>query len=262
MKSPSSAPAVLFSGLLFSLLSALCFGAFALIGRLTGFFNILLLLEGIVPSVIFFSGLLTVCRKASDKEAVSVADFFRTIGGHWPRFLFFGILAYMLMVCILFAAPYYLTLTGEDFSFAILTGIYLLFVCVMTMALLYAAFISVCYQCRLSDTLKNGFRLIVKNMPKTLPALLLLLAVGGSFYAAIHFTDGAVRILLAIVFAVICPTAVTYPLVLLFKDSTKRLMGDYLPHEDEEAPVAVTTDNTEDDYIFVDGKMIKNPNKE
>ena len=35
MKSPSSAPAVLFSGLLFSLLSALCFGAFALIGRLT-----------------------------------------------------------------------------------------------------------------------------------------------------------------------------------------------------------------------------------
>jgi uncharacterized membrane protein YesL len=132
----------------------------------------------------------------------------------------------------------------------------------MTMALLYAALISVCYDCRLRDALKNGFRLIVKNLPKTLLALLLLLAVGGGIYAALHFTNGVIQIVSAVIFALVCPTAVTYLLVLLFKDGTKRLLGDYIPVKKEKAPVVITTDNTEDDYIFVDGKMIKNPNKE
>ena len=68
MKAPSSKLAVLPGGLLFSVFSALGFGVFALVGWLTGFFNILLVLAGIVPSVIFFAGLLTVCRKASDGE--------------------------------------------------------------------------------------------------------------------------------------------------------------------------------------------------
>ena len=262
MKAPSSKLAVLPGGLLFSVFSALCFGFFALVGRLTGFFNILLVLAGIVPSVIFFAGLLTVCRKASDGEKTSVADFFGATGKHWRRFLLFGVIAYLLTVCILFAAPYYLSLMSEDFSFGILAGIYLLFVCVMTLALLYAAFVSVCYDCRLRDALKNGFKLIIKNLPKTLAALLLLLAVGGGIYAALHFTNGVIQIVLAVIFALVCPTAVTYLLVLLFKDGTKRLLGDYIPVKKEKAPVVITTDNTEDDYIFVDGKMIKNPNKE
>ncbi len=262
MKASSSRLAVLLSGLLFSVLSAIGFGVFALIGRLTGFFNILLLLVGIVPSVMLFSGLLTVCRKASDGENTVAADFFKAVGKHLPRFLFFGIVACLVTVCILFAVPYYFTLTGEDFSFGILTGIYILFACVMLMALLYAAFVSVCYDCRLRDALKNGFKLIVKNLPKTLLALLLLLAAGGGVYAAVYFTSGAVRIILAALFALICPTVVTYLLVLLFKDGTKRLLGEYLPVKKEKAPVVITTGNTEDDYIFIDGKMIKNPNKE
>ena len=262
MKASSSRLAVLPGGLLFSVLSALGFVVFALVGRLTGFFNILLVLAGIVPSVIFFAGLLTVCRKASDGEKTSVADFFGAAGKHWRRFLLFGVITYLLTVCILFAVPYYLSLMSEDFSFGILAGIYLLFVCVMTMALLYAALISVCYDCRLRDALKNGFRLIVKNLPKTLLALLLLLAVGGGIYAALHFTSGVIQIVLAVIFALVCPTAVIYLLVVLLKSGTKRLLGDYIPVKKEKAPVVITTDNTEDDYIFVDGKMIKNPNKE
>ena len=39
-------------------------------------------------------------------------------------------------------------------------------------------------------------------------------------------------------------------------------VGDFVdPIVEEEEPVVIETENTEADYIFVNGRMIRNPNK-
>lgn len=248
--------------LLYAAFAAAGFGVFILIGRLTGFFNVPVVSLGIVPAVVFYAGILDAARRSFDNEDVTVRGFFRAIGRRLGRFILHGVLAYLCFNCASFALFYYTTLMSEDSAYGFITAVYMLFALLLVLYLICVTLVTVCYDARFRTVCKTAFRLIFKGMPLTLLLLLLFLACGAGAGAAVYFTRGVVRWALAAVFALILPLPFAVCQVRLLKKRMTDYLGDYRPPKPEPQPeITVPTDNTEDDYIFVNGRMIKNPSK-
>lgn len=266
----SKFPQLMLAGGLFSLLLAACMSLSVGISFLTGFNNVIVWALGIVPATLFYPGLVLVIRKyAVEKRFVPVLPtFFRAVRENWKAFLLHGFVVYVICACSFFAILYYFTLSQSDFTFSYVLTIYIMFTAILLVMLFYVPIMTVTYDIRLRDVYKNSLLLVFGKILRNLLTVVMLAFVAALAVTALMLTDGAARVAVAVIAAALLPLVMSYIVIAMISKGLQENMGSFLdyellPEEKEkgEEDMTLHTVNEEDDYIFVNGRMIKNPNK-
>ncbi len=275
-------PQLLLGGILFSVPLAVFLGIFVLIGRLTGLNNIFLLAIwslAIIPVMPFYAGLVMVVRKYSvEKEDANVFHvFFESVKENFKAFLFHGFILYLITVCAFFAVIYYYSLAQTDIVFGSVLTLYLIFIILLIATMCYVPLISVTYELRYRDVYKNSFLLVFGKILRSLAAMVLLAVVSFAAFLALLFTFDK-GVWFAVVIALVL---LLYPLLSCYIVNSVLAKGvqetvGYFTGKNAQ-PLAVAPGSGADsaeqevkalenadsssDYVFVNGKMIKNPDK-
>lgn len=267
----SNLPSMLGAGLIFSAASTIFMSISILISILTGFDNIILWGLGMIPGIIFYSGLVTVIRKCAFENGCTslIKTYFSSVYRHAKVFLVNGIASYLICSCSIFAILYYHTLFKIDFTFCYILAVYGIFIAALIIMMFYVFLISVTYKLRLRDIYKNSVKLIIGNLPMNILVLLVIGVITTPAITAIIYTDGIFRIIVCTLSAALYPILITYIIVSMISKGMQERLGSFVPiapadpsaPRGEEKSVTLNFADTEDDYIFVNGKMIKNPNK-
>ncbi len=278
MKKKANAFTVFFTQLPRLMLAALIFGVILagfcsisiLAGRLTGMRNIIVSGLGIIPSAVFLPGLVMVVRKyAVEKKFVPVVKtFFEAVRDNYKQFIVHGVVMYAIASCSAFAIIYYGTAAMSSAVYSAVFTIYLLFSLVLLVMLFYLPVMSVTYELRLRDLYKNSLLLVFGTVLKNLAALIYTLVIGAGAVLLIIYTEGVWRYVAFGAICLLCPLLISYGVISIIAKGLQENVGSFTGPEPVERPIlsdeeqsAAEAMNTEDDYVFVGGKMIKNPNK-
>lgn len=264
-------PALIKAGLIFSAFASLFMFLSVAAGKLTGFNNSIIYCLGIIPSCLFLPGLVTVVREyAVEKNYVPVAKtFFSAVRENYRQFILHGIVIYLVAACSAFAMIYYWMGAKMNYAYNVILIAYALLALVLTAAMFYLPLIAVTYDLRLRDIYKNSFMLVFGTLPRNLAALAYAAAISLSAFSIYRFTDGAARYISLALISALCPLLICYGVVSLIHKGMEENLGAI--KKEEAAPVNIITEeeketavnmHSNDDYVFVNGKMIKNPNKE
>ncbi len=263
-------PQLMLAGAIFSAFFAAFMSLSILAGKLTGFDNILVWGLGLIPSALFLPGLVMVIRKyAIEKSFVPVVPtFFKAVRDNLKDFIFHGFVIYIIFASSFFAILYYYSMAQSDIVFAYVLVIYVLFTAIMILMLFYLPLMAVTYELRWRNLYKNSLLMI---FGKVLTNILAFVIVGVLVTAGIFllvFTDGAGSILSIIFLTAFMPLIISYIVISMISKGMQENMGSFVnvlaaPKNElsDEEKQTVSKANTEDDYIFINGKMIKNPNK-
>ena len=263
-------PQLMLAGAIFSAFFAAFMSLSILAGKLTGFDNILVWGLGLIPSALFLPGLVMVIRKyAIEKSFVPVVPtFFKAVRDNLKDFIFHGFVIYIIFASSFFAILYYYSMAQSDIVFAYVLVIYVLFTAIMILMLFYLPLMAVTYELRWRNLYKNSLLMI---FGKVLTNILAFVIVGVLVTAGIFllvFTDGAGRILSIIFLTAFMPLIISYIVISMISKGRQENVGSFVnvlaaPKNElsDEEKQTVSKANTEDDYIFINGKMIKNPNK-
>lgn len=259
-------PKLLLGGLLFSAPLAFFTGLFVLISYLTGFNNVIVWGLSIIPSTPFLAGLVMVIRKyAVEKQDVSVVKtFFLTVKENILRFLIHGVIIYAIVACSFFALIYYYTLSQGDPVFGAVLTLYLIFTVLLVVLMYYVPIMTITYELKMKDIYKNAFLLV---FGKILRNLIATVFIGVIIVLAVLLISYAPGIWFGIsigVMTVILPLVVTYIIVSIISKGLQDTVGDFVAKpvdpeilERERAHEQELASNTDSDYVFVNGRMIK-----
>ena len=240
-------PKLLFAGLMYSIPFAVFSGIFILISFLSGFNNVILWSLGIIPAMPFYSGLVMVIRKISvEKEDVNVfKTFVQAFRENLKKSIFNGFVAYLIVACSFFAILYYGTLAQTDIVYGSVFTIYIVFSIAMLIMLFYVPMLTITYDLR-------------------------LVIVSFAVFLAVIYTKGAMLVVAVALSVIFYPMIATYIIVSVIAKGVQESVGyftgdnvQYVLTEEEvqRETEAVENANSDDDYIFVNGRMIKNPAK-
>lgn len=263
--------------LLAQLINAVAFAVFTalfvLIGYLTGFNNIIVIVWclGIIPSMPFFAGLVMTVRKIGiEKKDVPVAKtFFGTVKENFKAFLLHGVVTYAIIACSIFAFMYYFSLLGSSLAYGSMLTVYVLFSLILTSMMFYVPIMSVTYELKISDIYKNSFILVFGNILKNILAMLFFIAVSLGFILWIAAAEGAMLVIAITVAVLFYPLIATYGVNVIIAKGLQENVGsftgkDLLVDKEFEEKVekiveqqAVERADSSNDYVFVNGKMIK-----
>lgn len=277
----SQFPKLLLAGAMFSAIATIFMtltiglsGILAGVTGIAGFNSIFLWALGIIPTTIFYAGLVKVVRKyAVEKEFVPVVPlFFKTVKENVKGFLVNGIIVYLVTSCSFYALLFYFSLMEVQQAYGIVLTVYSFFTVLLIIMLFYVPLMSVTYELRYRDVYKNALYLAFKKIGTNLLTLLMaaVFVVGG--VAAVLFLHGTWKIVAAVLAIALVPLIVSYIVVSMISKGVQENVGYFVKskmHRNqaiaqeaaEEPAIERNLENSEDDYIFVNGKMIKNPNK-
>ena len=241
-------PKLLFAGLMYSIPFAVFSGIFILISFLSGFNNVILWSLGIIPAMPFYSGLVMVIRKISvEKEDVNVfKTFVQAFRENLKKSIFNGFVAYLIVACSFFAILYYGTLAQTDIVYGSVFTIYIVFSIAMLIMLFYVPLLTI------------------------IVALVLVVIVSFAVFLAVIYAKGAMLVVAVALSVIFYPMIATYIIVSVIAKGVQESVGyftgdnvQYVLTEEEvqRETEAVENANSDDDYIFVNGRMIKNPAK-
>ena len=264
-------PRLLLAGAMYSAALAAFTALAVLAARLSGFYNIIVAGLGIIPSSVFLPGLVMVLRKyAVEKQFVSVPKtFWEAVRENGKAFLLHGVVIYLVTACAAFAFLYYGLGALVNTSYAMVFSLYMLFTCVLVIAMSYLVLMSVTYELRLRDLYKNALLMVFAALPRNLLALLYIFVIGAGVVSALLFTAGALRRVIIGFCVLLCPLVTGYGVTAIISKSMRENVGEFVGVADgepkeasREEPTAPESLESDSDYVFVNGKMIKNPNKE
>ena len=265
-------PKLLFAGLMYSIPFAVFSGIFILISFLSGFNNVILWSLGIIPAMPFYSGLVMVIRKISvEKEDVNVfKTFVQAFRENLKKSIFNGFVAYLIVACSFFAILYYGTLAQTYIVYGSVFTIYIVFSIAMLIMLFYVPLLTITYDLRLRDIYKNSLLLIFGKILRNIVALVLVVIVSFAVFLAVIYAKGAMLVVAVTLSVIFYPMIATYIIVSVIAKGVQESVGyftgdnvQYVLTEEEvqRETEAVENANSDDDYIFVNGRMIKNPAK-
>ena len=263
-------PALLLAGVIFSAFFAAFMTLSISAAKLSGFDNILVWGLGIIPSSVFLPGLVMVVRKYSvEKNFVPViSTFFKAVRENFKDFIFHGFVIYLIFASSFFAILYYFTQAQTDIVFAYILVIYILFTAIMILMLFYLPLMAVTYELRYRDLYKNSLLMIFgKILTNIITFVMVGVLAGGSVFLLV-FTDSAARTAAIILITALLPLLITYLIVSMISKGMQENMGSFVNNAEqpknvlsEEEKQTVQNTQSDDDYIFINGKMVKNPNK-
>lgn len=264
-------PSLIAAGLIFSGILAFSLFLSILAGRLTGFNNLIVYSLGLIPATMFLPGLVMIVRKyAVEKSFVPVVStFFSAVRNNIKQFIFHSFIMYLITACSTFAIIYYGLGSFAGPVFGMVFIIYILFVLILTIAMFYLPLMAVTYELRFRDLYKNSILLVFGTILRNIAALFYAAVL--SFLALLFFlyTNGVFRYISLAVIIVLYPLMLCYGVIPLISKGVQENVGHFVGVEaapknevTEEDKAAAMNIRSDGDYVFVNGKMIKNPNKE
>lgn len=264
-------PQLLLASLIYTVPLAAVTGLFVLIGELTSFNNIIVWGLGLIPASPLYAGLVMVIRKyAVEKQDVNVfKTFMLSVKENYKKFLFHGLVFYLIVACSFFAILYYYTLAKDDIVFGSVMTLYILFTLLLAVMMFYVPLMTITYELRLRDIYKNAFLLIFGKILRNIIAMAAIAVVSLAAFTAILFAEGILFIVAVVL------TVILYPLLFCYitnaiiskglQDTVGPFTGDNVvyvstPEEEEQERLALENADSSNDYVFVNGKMIKNNN--
>lgn len=263
-------PKLFLAELLFAVPLSISVGLFALLGISLGFNNILIWGLGIIPVFPLYAGLTMVIRKISvEKVDIKVFQtFFASVKDNFKRFLIHGTATYIIISCSFFTIIYYYTLAKNDITFGYVLTLYCIFIFILLTALFYIPLMTITYDLSLKDIYKNSFLLVFGKILKNVITFLLLLIVSAITLLALIYSQGILLIIVAVLSVLLYPLIASYLIVSLISKPLQDTVGAFVgvsveksSKEEEEFLMQTISENTTDDYVFVNGRMVKNPNK-
>lgn len=265
-------PNLLLAGLMYSVPLAVFTAIFVLISQLTGFNNIIIWGLGIIPSTPFLAGLVMVTRKyAIEKLDVPIVrTFFAAVKENLKTFILHGVITYVIVACSFFAILYYYTLSTDDPVFGSVLTLYLLFTALLLVMMFYVPIMTITYELRTWDIYKNSFLLIFGKILRNLIAFIAVIIVTGMALLALIFSDGAMFWITTGIIVILYPLIFCYIVNSIIAKGLQDSVGPFVGINSEkelteadiehEKEIVANTDSTSD-YIFVNGKMVKNTSK-
>lgn len=261
---------LLFASLLFTVPLAVFTAIFVSIGSLFGFNNIVVWFLGIIPAFPFYSGFVMIVRKyAVEKVECNILEvFLKTVKENLKKSLFNGVMFYIILTCSVFALMYYGTMIKYDFIYQSVFTMYLVFSLALLIMLFYVPLMTVTYELRLRDIYKNSAILILGKILRNLCALLLVAVISVLAFFFVDFSGNWYSVMSIIVTVVLYPLLYTYITVSVISKGLQENVGTFVvkpAQKFEDSIVSIdeqklkSDDNS--DYIFVNGKMVRNPNK-
>lgn len=278
---------ILLTNLLFAVPSAVIFAAFYFLN--TALFNggILLpvFLLSVIPLFPFYAGVVMVCRNISrgDSDVSVVSTFFTAVRQNFHLFLLHGVLIYVAVTLSYLSISLYISMLHVGWFFY---G--LLFVCiVISLFLLYTAFyvplMTVTYDLPLRYIYKNSFLMSFGEFKNNFFATLALAVLFGICFTVTAFagSETVLIIMLIVMWAFLIPAAFTFMYtffvydgmisIIRDKEELSRELTDSINKSIEDAKAKRTTAVQEedfsdidvdslkdtDDYIFHNGRMVK-----
>lgn len=264
-------PKLLLAELMFVLPLSISVGAFALIGTLLGFNNILIWGLGIIPTFPLYAGLTMIIRKISvEKADINIFKvFFTAVKDNFKRFLIHGLYTYAIISCSFFAILYYYSLAKTDITFGYILTLYVIFIFILICTLFYLPIMTVTYELKLSDIYKNSFLLVFGKILKNLITFALILIISAATFLAILYSEGVFLVISIALTILLYPLITSYITITLISKPLQDSVGSFVDIDDEfdsqeEAKIeqqAIENANATDDYVFVNGRMVKNTNK-
>lgn len=263
---------LLLASLLFAVPFALLTGIFALIAYLTNLNNIIIWGLGIIPSFPFYAGLVMVIRKyAVEKVDCNVVKvFFESVKENFKKFLVHGVATYAVVSCSVFALMYYGVMAQTDMIYGSIFTLYIMFSVMLVAMMFYVPIMTVTYDLRLRDIYKNSFLLIFGKILRTLIALVFVAVVTVASLLAVTFSAGVMFAVAVALVAVLYPLVASYIIISVISKGLQDTVGSFtdIPQptiSDEEEKLleqqALENASSSDDYVFVNGKMVKNTHK-
>lgn len=265
-------PKLLLGGILFSIPFALLTTLFAFISKQIGFNNVILWGLSIIPTTPFYAGLTMIARKyAIEKLDVPIfLTFFSSVKENWKKFLVHGVVLYLITACSFFAILYYYTLAKDDAVFGSVLTIYLLFTAILLVMMFYVPIMTVTYDLKLIDIYKNSFLLVFGKILRNLIAILVVCVELILSILLIVQTEGILFVVVFSLYVAILPLIITYTIISIISKGLQDTVGDFVNIENnvvltreeiEYEKEVIDSVGNESDYVFVNGKMIKNPSK-
>ncbi len=260
---------LILAGLMFSAPSAVFIALFALLGRLINFNNIIVWGLGLIPSTVLYSGLVMVVRKYSvEKQDVNVVStFFETVKENCKSFLVHGVVVYLISACSFFALLYYYTLSQQDVVFGAVLTLYSIFTLLLIVMMFYVPIMTITYDLRLRDIYKNSFLLIFGKILRNLIALIAAAIITALAVLLLMFSQGIWFTVSLAFIAAVCPLLLCYITNSIIAKGLQDAVGYFAgtavtadkPSEQElkAQSDAVIQADSNSDYVFVNGKMIK-----
>lgn len=265
-------PKIFLGGILFSIPFAVFSGIFLLIGYLTGFNNIIVGGLGIIPSAIFYSGLVMVIRKISveKKEINIIKTFFTAIKENCKKSLINGVIAYIIVACSFFAILYYSSLADTNVVFGAVLMLYIIFTVCMVIMMFYVPLLTITYELKIRDIYKNSLLLIVGKILRNIITLFLVALVTAVAFLGIIFAEGILLYIVIGLIVLLYPVVAAYIINSVIANGVQETVGYFTgddvkyhltEEEQKKQEKAVENADSNSDYIFVNGRMIKNPAK-
>lgn len=264
-------PALITAGLMFSFFAALFMSLSVFAGNLTGFSNSIVYCLGLIPSCLFLPGLVVVVRKyLVEKSFVPVVStFFTAVKKNFRQFILHGFVINLVVSCSVFAMIYYSMGAKLNYAYNVILIAYALLALVLTVAVFYLPLIAVTYELRLRDMYKNSFMLVFGAVLRNSAALVYAAAISFLAFFLYRSSDGAAQFIALGVIAALYPLLLCCGVIPLISKGMVENLGAIEGSEPkpksvitEEEKETVINMRSNDDYVFVNGKMIKNPNKE
>lgn len=278
---------ILLTNLIFAVPSAVVFAAFYFLDSLIfkDTLAVPFLLLSIIPLYPFYAGVVMVCRNiARGESGVHVfKSFLSAVKDNFLRFLLHGVLIYVATMLSVLSISLYVSMLSASWLFYVL----LFFVIVISLLLLYTAFyiplMTITYDLPLKYIYKNSFLMSFGEFKNNIFATLALAVVFGICFTAVAFINfGMAKIIvIAALWVLLIPATCTFMYVFFIydgmtaiirdKEELSRELTDSIDKSLEERKNAMNPQTVEedfsdidisslkdtDDYIFHNGRMVK-----
>lgn len=196
--------------------------------------------------------------------------FFACLKENVKKSLVNGVVIYAVISCSFFAILYYSQLAKTDIVFGYVFTLYILFTFILVAMLFYVPLLTITYELRIRDIYKNAFLLVFGKILRNLIAMAMLLVLSAAAFLLILYSKGAWLIVSVALTVMLYPMIAAYIVNSVIAKGVQETVGyftgknvRYAPSE-EELEIqnrAVENADSASDYVFVNGKMIKNSAK-
>lgn len=278
---------ILLTNLMFAVPSVLFFSVFYLLTTTLfhGKINIPFLLLAMIPLYPFYAGVVMVCRNIArgDKDVSVPLCFFKAVKENFLPFLLHGVIVYVITMLSTLAISLYINMLSVSWFFYVL----LFFSIIIALLLLYVCFyvplMNLTYDLPLKYVYKNSFLMSFGELKNNFFATFALAIVFGICFTVTAFsgTTTVLLIIAILLWALLLPATCTFMYVYYIYEgmtnmmqskeerdaeksgSIKDGMAQKAPvkhppvEEDDLSSIDISTLKDTDDYIFHNGRMVK-----
>ena len=278
---------ILLTNLMFAIPSAVFFFAlyFLNIALFRGAVSVPVMLLVIIPLFPFYAGVVLVCRNLArgDSDQSVVKSFWTAVKENFLPFLLHGVLIYVATMLSFLSISLYISMLPSGWFFYVL----LFFSILVSLFLLYTAFyiplMNVTYDLPLRYVYKNSFLMSFGELKNNLFATIALAVVLGICFTVTAFirSETALIIILGVLWALLIPATCTFMYVFFIydgmvsiirnKDELSRDLTDSIEKslkerqnaanpktvEEDFSDIDIASLKDSDDYIFHNGRMVK-----